>query len=1271
MKKILFLILASISYIYSTAADISANVTLANHTATGTYNGYPVFVVSANETLSFGLEGVTSISIVKIDGVSVESSKLDSYPSSELHQGKLLEVYVQKSTGVWKDHVYYPGTTYVGTAYVIINTQNNTTCSKTKNTIAIWHGTISRWERSYDGGTTWTNLSCTTYQYTESSPQAGTAKYRALGTNGKYSDIVTITYVDAVPSTIKITPTTITKTVDESMTLTTDVTDNGYTYQWMRGNKVISNATNKDYKVTYVKSGHAGTYTCIVSNGCNEVTSVSATVKINKCAQTINFPEIPVQTYSSGLTYTLPQKTNKGLVITYQSMNTSVATVSDNILTIKAPGTAVITASQVGDANYKEATQVSRTLTVNKRSQVISFGALKTKTYEDIPFTLPQKTNEGLTISYTSSNTSVATISGNTVTILKPGTTDIIASQAGDATHYAATSVSQTLTVKKAIQTITFNPLTTKTYGDAPFTLPQVSDKNLTITYKSSDTNVASVSGNTITIKKPGEVTITASQAGNAYYLAATSVSQTFKIQKANQTILFPEIESHVYGSADFELPKNTNKGLPISYSSTNPSVATISGNIVHIVGAGSTKITATESGNEYYNPASSISRTLTITKAPQTITFSELAPCTFGQRPISLKGTVNSTLTVEYESSDYSIATIEGNVLTIVGAGQCYITASVPGDANHFTATSVERTLVVNKATPTISFNSIPEQVYGNSPITLCASASTGDAVSYVSSNPSKVMVVGDNAIIQGAGTYTITAKVEANSNYNEAIATQTIVVAKAPLTISANNQTREYGSMNAKLNASYDGLVNGDTKSDLSAIVNVTTIADQTSPVGNYEIVPTASVDNNYNITCKKGVLEITKAPLLIQVNNAEKIYGDANPEFKFKYIGFKNNENSNVLTVQPTAYTTAKQSSSVNDYPVYVSGAAAQNYTISFESGILKIKKAPLIIRAQNVTRKRLDDNPEFTMTYQGFKLNEDESVLDKLPTIQCVATSASPAGQYPIKLLNDGYATNYEYTLIDGVLTIEKLSYTINVASNDNSMGTVTGSGNYDEETIVHISAISKPHCHFVNWNDGDTNEDREIVVSSDCSYTAFFETDKFKIIFQDEDGSVLQSGDWEYGSTPQYNGTTPTKEKTPQYSYEFVDWTPNIIPVVSNATYVATYLASINQYTIAASGKNGEVLGTGTFDYGTVVNIVAKANPGYKFMYWSDNTTYNPYAITVTEDLNLIAYFEKYDTDLDENIDNKQTSKCHKFIRDNQLYIFCDGKVYNALGVEIR
>ena len=1225
MKKIL-LVLFTIVTQYET---LSATVTIAGHTSLGKYNECSVFVVKSNETLKFGLSQAPSSAIWEYCYIDDEyigslSSELDAYDSNQLvpeilHKFKLQKYY--KALG-------QEAKRYVSTCYVIINSTSKTVCSKTKCTITIWHGDASRWERSYDGGSTWTNIACTTYQYTESNPTAGTAKYRVLGTDNTYSDVVTITYVDAVPSTIQATPATNTKTVDESITLTANVTDNGYKYQWKKNGTDISGATKRTYTISTIKSSHAGNYTCYVSNGCNGITTATAKLTVNKCAQTINFPEIPTQTYSSGLTYTLPKTTNKGLTITYQSMNTSVATVSGNVLTIKAPGTAIISASQAGNSDYLEATQVSRTLTVNKRSQVITFNELPEKTYEDLPFTLPQKTNEGLTISYSSTNTSVATVSGNTVTILKPGTTDIIASQAGDATHYAAAEVSQTLVVKKAAQEITFGSLSSKTYGDAPFELNKVSNKNLTITYTSSDVSIASVSGNTVTINKPGTVTITASQTGNAYYLAAEPISRTLTINKANQTINFPALDSRAFGSADFTLPAQTDKGQVISYESSNPVVATINGNIVHITGAGTTEITASQDGNDYYNAASIISQTLTITKATQTINFPKLPACVYGQDPVTLNATVNSGLDIEYESSDYSVATIDGNQLTIVGAGQCYITASAAGNKNYYTATPVEQTLVVAKAQPTIDFASLEgEYTYGDAPIALVAKSNMGQ-VQFSSSNPSKLTIFGQNAIIQGAGTFTITAFTEEDANHLSASVQQEITISKANLTITANNASRTYGDKNPEFSYAYKGFVNGDTKLDLTATVQVTTDATIDSPVGTYEIAAIATNDDNYNILCKKGVLTINKAPLTITAQ-ASREYGDNDLDYEYTYSGFVNGENSEVLTALPQAYTTAKRTSPRGTYPIVLSGASAQNYEITYGESYLYIEKALLTITAQDATRKRLEENPTFELSISGFKLEETIEVLDKLPTIQCEADINSPAGTYPIVLLNDGYAANYEYVLINGLLTVEKLQFTISVESNDETQGTVSGSGTYEEDEVIHIYATPKAHHHFVKWEDGNTDMNRTITISQNATYKAIFAIDQHSITASVNDGTkgfVSGTGKFDYGTVIELSAV-------PNEGYQFNRWSdgntenPRQIEVTTNASYTAEF--GIKRCVVlvkTADYEMGRVYGGGTYDYGTYIELQAEAYSGYTFSHWSNGKTYNPYTMIIKDDLNLVAYF---------------------------------------------
>ncbi len=84
---------------------------------------------------------------------------------------------------------------------------------------------------------------------------------------------------------------------------------------------------------------------------------------------------------------------------------------------------------------------------LSKADQTITFGTLAAKTVGDATFDLTATANSGLTVGYVSSDPTVASVAGNTVTLLKAGTTDITASQAGDGSHNAATSVTQTLTV--------------------------------------------------------------------------------------------------------------------------------------------------------------------------------------------------------------------------------------------------------------------------------------------------------------------------------------------------------------------------------------------------------------------------------------------------------------------------------------------------------------------------------------------------------------------------------------------------------------------------------------------------------------------------------------------------------------------------------------------------------------------------------------------------------------------------------------------------------
>lgn len=142
----------------------------------------------------------------------------------------------------------------------------------------------------------------------------------------------------------------------------------------------------------------------------------------------------------------------------------------------------------------------------------------------------------------------------------------------------------------------------------------------------------------------------------------------TLTVIRLSQTITFGSLPARFIGDASFPLGATASSGLPVNYSSSNPGVATVSGNAVTIVGVGSTVITATQSGDATYQPANPVPQTLTVnpigasvTTPPQSQTVNSGATVSFtvsasGTPPLSyqwltngvdLAGATNQTLTL------------------------------------------------------------------------------------------------------------------------------------------------------------------------------------------------------------------------------------------------------------------------------------------------------------------------------------------------------------------------------------------------------------------------------------------------------------------------------------------------------------------------------------------------------------------------------------------------------------------------------------------------
>ncbi|WP_106790864.1 MBG domain-containing protein [Aquimarina sp. Aq78] len=184
--------------------------------------------------------------------------------------------------------------------------------------------------------------------------------------------------------------------------------------------------------------------------------------------------------------------------------------------------------------------------------------------------------------------------------------------------NYNLTFIPGTLTITNLIpQVITFGTLTDRSFGDAAFVLAATGGASGNpITFVSSNTAVATISGNTVTIVGVGTTTITASQTGNTTYAAAIDVPQVLNVNKGNQTITFAPLADVSVEAPTFSLNATATSGLGVTYTSSNPAVATVSGSVISIVGIGTTTITASQAGDVNWNAATDVIQTLTVVEA-------------------------------------------------------------------------------------------------------------------------------------------------------------------------------------------------------------------------------------------------------------------------------------------------------------------------------------------------------------------------------------------------------------------------------------------------------------------------------------------------------------------------------------------------------------------------------------------------------------------------------------------------------------------------------
>src|SRR5579871_4992061 len=394
---------------------------------------------------------------------------------------------------------------------------------------------------------------------------------------------------------------------------------------------------------------------------------------------------------------------------------------------------------------------------------------------------------------------------------------------------------------------------------------------------------------------------------------------------------------------------------------------------------------------------------------------------------------------------------------------------AITPGGltSSNYAITFVTGTLTIMPASLTITADS-KTMVYGAGLPTLTASYSgfvNGDTPGSLTTLP--IVTTSATATSHvAAAPYNILASSAQAINYTIRYVPGTMTVTPAPLTITADNKTTDYGATLPSLTVSYAGLVNGDTPDTFGAVPNtaptVTTIATAGSSVAGspYPITVSGAADTDYSISYVASTLTVAPAPLTITANNATRVYGATNPTFTVSYSGFVLGDGPSVLGGTLSLATLTTTSSNVGSYAITPSGLTSSNYVISFDSGTLVVTAAPLTVIATNVWRSYGAATPPLTGVITGVRNGDNITV-----SYSSTAALSSPVGTYSIPpILNDpaNRLGNYAVLVNGGTLTITPAPLTVTAKNASKVYGqanpdfTATYSGFVNGDTATNLA-----------------------------------------------------------------------------------------------------------------------------------------------------------------------------------------------------------------------
>ena len=216
-----------------------------------------------------------------------------------------------------------------------------------------------------------------------------------------------------------------------------------------------------------------------------------------------------------------------------------------------------------------------------------------------------------------------------------------------------------------------------------------------------------------------------------------------------------------------------------------------------------------------------------------------------------------------------------------------------------------------------------------------------------------------------------------------------------------------------------------------------------------------------------------------------------------------------------------------------------------------------------------------------------------------SVQLKIDEKATPGEYKLRFSNvafsDVNAVSYEQNDFVVNLTVYQ-DYNITATSANETMGTVTGGGNYRNGTKATLTATPNEGYHFVKWSNDVTENPYTFAVDKDLALTATFDAKEYNLIYM-VDGV-------EYKKVPVKFGSTITPEAFPtKVGYTFSGWgeIPATMPT-SDVTVNGTF--AINKYTFTFDTDGGSEVAGITQDYNSAITApTAPTKTGYTFAGW--------------------------------------------------------------------